>query len=128
MAQPAMDKYRGEVIQPTANVQTDEDIDAFVRESVDSAYHPAGTCKIGSDPMAVVDPELRVRGLNNLRVIDASVFPTIPNGNLNAPTMMVAERGVSLIQGDVLEPALSVSVYVDAEWQNRQKEGVPVRA
>ncbi len=128
MAQPAMDKYRGEVIQPTANVQTDEDIDAFVRESVDSAYHPAGTCKIGSDPMAVVDPELRVRGLNNLRVIDASVFPTIPNGNLNAPTMMVAERGVSLIQGDVLEPALSVPVYVDAEWQNRQKEGVPVRA
>jgi choline dehydrogenase len=127
MAQPAMDKYRGEVIQPAANVQTNEDIDAFVRESVDSAYHPAGTCKMGTDNMAVVDPELRVRGLHNLRVIDASVYPTIPNGNLNAPTMMVAERGVSLIKGDVLEPALTVPVYVDAEWQNRQKEGLPVR-
>ena len=123
-----MDKYRGEVIQPAANVQTNEDIDAFVRESVDSAYHPAGTCKMGTDNMAVVDPELCVRGLHNLRVIDASVFPTIPNGNLNAPTMMVAERGVSLIKGDMLEPALSVPVYVDAEWQNRQKEGAPVRA
>ncbi|MGB2381591.1 MAG: choline dehydrogenase [Porticoccaceae bacterium] len=127
MAQPAMDNFRGDVIQPADNVQTDEEIDAFIRESVDSAYHPAGTCKIGSDPMAVVDPDLRVRGLNNLRVIDASVFPTIPNGNLNAPTMMVAERGVSLIKGDVLEPAFSVPVYVDAEWQNRQKEGLPVR-
>ena len=127
MAQPAMDNYRGEVIQPAANVQTDEEIDAFVRESVDSAYHPAGTCKIGTDAMAVVDPELRVRGLNNLRVIDSSVFPTIPNGNLNAPTMMVAERGASLIKGDMLEPA-SVAVHVDAQWQDRQKEGAPVRA
>lgn len=127
MAQPAMDKYRGEVIQPAADVQTDEEIDAFVRESVDSAYHPAGTCKIGSDAMAVVDPELRVRGLNNLRVIDSSVFPTIPNGNLNAPTMMLAERGASLIKGDMLEPA-SVAVHVDAQWQDRQKEGAPVRA
>ena len=127
MAQPAMDNYRGEVIQPAANVQTDEEIDAFVRESVDSAYHPAGTCKIGTDAMAVVDPELRVRGLVNLRVIDSSVFPTVPNGNLNAPTMMVAERGASLIKGDMLEPA-SVAVHVDAQWQDRQKEGAPVRA
>jgi choline dehydrogenase len=108
MDQPAMDAFRGEVIQPTAQVQTDKQIDAFIRESVDSAYHPAGTCKIGIDAMAVVDSSLQVHGLANIRVIDSSVFPTVPNGNLNAPTMMVAERGADLIKGSVIEPSIQV--------------------
>jgi len=120
MRQPAMDAYRGEVIQPSAEVQTDEQIDAFVREAVDSAYHPAGTCKIGVDAMAVVGPDLKVRGLEKLRVIDSSVFPTVPNGNLNAPTMMVAERGADLIKGNT-EPSLSAAFYTDQQWETRQR-------
>jgi choline dehydrogenase len=128
MAQPAMDAFRGQVIQPTAEVQSDEQIDAFVRESVDSAYHPAGTCKIGVDSMAVVDADLRVHGLKNLRVIDASVFPTIPNGNLNAPTMMLAERGADLIKGRADTATTAVPVYLDDQWQDRQKERSPLRA
>jgi choline dehydrogenase len=119
-----MDEFRGEVIQPTDKVQTDEQIDAFVRASVDSAYHPCGTCKIGVDKMAVVDSELRVQGIKNLRVIDASVFPTIPNGNLNAPTMMLAERGADLVKGATLSASLDVPVYQDALWQERQRESV----
>ena len=127
MRQPAMDEFRGEVIQPTDMVQTDEQIDAFVRASVDSAYHPCGTCKIGVDEMAVVDSELRVRGIENLRVIDASVFPTIPNGNLNAPTMMLAERGADMLKGTTLLPSLEVPVYQDELWQQRQREGAVSR-
>jgi choline dehydrogenase len=122
MRQPAMDAFRGEVIQPTDEVQTAQQIDAFVRASVDSAYHPCGTCKIGVDELAVVDSELRVRGIENLRVIDASVFPTIPNGNLNAPTMMLAERGADLIKGGALLASLEVPVYQDELWQERQRE------
>ena len=121
MNQPAMDAYRGEVIQPSAEVQNNEQVDAFIRESVDSAYHPAGACKIGVDAMAVVDPDLKVRGLQNLRIIDSSVFPTVPNGNLNAPTMMLAERGADLIKGEV-KPSISAAVYIDEQWQTRQRE------
>lgn len=121
MRQPAMNAFRGEVIQPTAEVQTNEEIDAFVRASVDSAYHPAGTCKIGTDAMAVVDSELRVKGLERLRVIDSSVFPTVPNGNLNAPTMMLAERGADLIKGTVVVPAEPVQVYLDQHWKVKQR-------
>lgn len=116
-----MDAYRGEVIQPSNAVRNNEQIDAFIRESVDSAYHPAGACKIGVDVMAVVDPDLKVRGLNNLRIIDSSVFPTVPNGNLNAPTMMLAERGADLIKGQV-EPSIRAAVYIDEQWQTRQRE------
>ena len=124
MQQPAMDEFRGEVIQPTDKVQTDEQIDAFVRASVDSAYHPCGTCKIGVDEMAVVDSELRVQGIERLRVIDASVFPTIPNGNLNAPTMMLAERGADMVKGAALLSSLEVPVYIDENWQTRQRAGI----
>jgi choline dehydrogenase len=124
MQQPAMDEFRGEVIQPTDKVQTDEQIDAFVRASVDSAYHPCGTCKIGVDEMAVVDSELRVQGIERLRVIDASVFPTIPNGNLNAPTMMLAERGADMVKGSALLSSLEVPVYIDENWQTRQRAGI----
>ena len=127
MNQPAMDAYRGEAIQPTSEVLTDQQIDAFVRNSVDSAYHPAGTCKMGTDQMAVVDADLRVRGVANLRVIDSSVFPSLPNGNLNAPTMMLAERGADLIKGHSLKLSRSAPTYTDRDWKQQQRQGEPVR-
>lgn len=127
MNQPAMDAYRGEAIQPTSGVLTDQQIDAFVRNSVDSAYHPAGTCKMGTDQMAVVDADLRVRGVANLRVIDSSVFPSLPNGNLNAPTMMLAERGADLIKGHSLKLSRSAPTYTDRDWKQQQRQGEPVR-
>ncbi|WP_298774381.1 choline dehydrogenase [uncultured Shewanella sp.] len=95
--QPALDDYRGEEIQPGLHIQTDEEIDAFVRSSVESAYHPSCSCKMGVDDMAVVDPSTKVHGLQGLRVVDSSIFPSIPNGNLNSPTIMLAERAADLI-------------------------------
>ncbi|WP_299586941.1 choline dehydrogenase [uncultured Microbulbifer sp.] len=123
--QPAFDTFRGEEIQPGTDIQTDEQIDAFVRESVESAYHPSCSCKMGTDSMAVVDPETRVHGLQGLRVVDSSIFPTIPNGNLNAPTIMVAERAADLILGrPVLAPS-EASVALAAT--STQRPGRPKR-
>ncbi|WP_413489741.1 choline dehydrogenase [Shewanella baltica] len=119
--QAPFDEYRGEEIQPGTQVQTDEQIDAFVRQSVESAYHPSCSCKMGTDAMAVVDPETRVHGLQNLRVVDSSIFPTIPNGNLNAPTIMLAERAADMIlEAEMLAPADSTVVVADA-WQTTQR-------
>lgn len=124
--QPAFDEFRGDEIQPGTDIQTDEQIDAFVRESVESAYHPSCSCKMGTDPMAVVDPETRVHGLQGLRVVDSSIFPTIPNGNLNAPTIMVAERAADLILG---RPALAPSeAPVANAATSTQRPGRPVRS
>ena len=121
MSQVAMSRYRGEVIQPTDDVQDDDQIDAFVRDAVDSAYHPSCSCKMGIDPMSVVDPDLKVHGLSRLRIVDSSVFPTIPNGNLNAPTMMLAERGADIIKGSSIQPKHRASVYINEHWQTSQK-------
>ena len=121
MSQTAMNQYRGEVIQPTDDVQDDDQIDAFVRDAVDSAYHPSCSCKMGIDPMSVVGPDLKVHGLSRLRIVDSSVFPTIPNGNLNAPTMMLAERGADLIKGSTIQPKHRASVYINEHWQTSQK-------
>ncbi|MCU8002085.1 MULTISPECIES: choline dehydrogenase [unclassified Shewanella] len=119
--QAPFDEYRGEEIQPGIQVQTDAQIDAFVRQSVESAYHPSCSCKMGTDAMAVVDPETRVHGLQNLRVVDSSIFPAIPNGNLNAPTIMLAERAADLIlDAEMLAPADSAVVVADA-WQTTQR-------
>ena len=76
---------------------------------------------MGEDSMSVVDSQLRVHGINSLRVIDSSIFPTIPNGNLNAPTMMVAERGADLIRGQTAAPSAPVKVFTDAKWKERQR-------
>lgn len=125
--QPAFDEYRDSEIQPGESIQTDEQIDAFVRESVESAYHPSCSCKMGTDNMSVVDPKTRVKGLEGLRVVDSSIFPTIPNGNLNAPTIMVAERAADLIrEADILPPS-SARVDLDTQWQERQRKGTTVR-
>ena len=118
--QPAMDAYRGAEIQPGEAVQSDDEIDAFVRQFTESAYHPAGSCKMGVDELAVVDPEAKVRGMEALRVVDSSVFPTIPNGNLNAPTIMVAERAADIIRGKVLPPD-DAEVGLANDWQHRQR-------
>jgi len=104
-AQPAFDALRAEELQPGADVQSDEDILEFVRNHGESAYHPSCTCAMGSHEGAVVDGDLRVHGIDNLRVVDASVMPTITNGNLNAPTIMIAEKAADLILGNSpLEP------------------------
>jgi choline dehydrogenase len=91
-AQSAFDTYRGPELRPGADTDSDADLDAFIRRHAESAYHPCGTCRMGSDAQAVVDHQGKVHGLHGLRVVDASIFPHITNGNLNAPTIMVAER------------------------------------
>ena len=125
--QAAFDEYRGEEIQPGESIETDEQIDAYIRSAVESAYHPSCTCKMGEDEMSVVDSETRVRGIKNLRVVDSSIFPTIPNGNLNAPTIMLAERAADIIKGiDTLKP-LSLSVKIPNDWEKKQRTGKPKR-
>jgi choline dehydrogenase len=123
LAQPAFDQYRGREIQPGADATSDEAIDAFVRAKAESAYHPSGTCRMGraDDPMAVVDAETRVIGLGGLRVVDASIIPQITNGNLNAPTIMLAEKASDMILG---KPALAPSnapYYVAPNWETAQR-------
>jgi choline dehydrogenase len=99
-AQPAFAPYRGREIQPGASITTDEAIDQFICEKVESAYHPCGTCKMGAadDPANVVTPDTKVRGVDGLRVVDASIIPFITNGNLNAPTIMLAEKAADIIR------------------------------
>ncbi|MBV9289789.1 MAG: choline dehydrogenase, partial [Hyphomicrobiales bacterium] len=120
-AQEAFDPYRGREISPGADCVSDEAIDAFVRAKVESAYHPCGTCKMGarSDPLAVVDPETRVIGLEALRVVDSSIMPSIPNGNLNAPTIMLAEKASDLICARDPLPPSNAPYYVAADWERR---------
>lgn len=100
VAQKAFDPYRGEEYAPGGNVRTDQEIDDYLRAKIESIYHPVGTCKMGSDPMAVVDDRLRVHGIAGLRVVDASVMPTLVTGNTNAPTIMIAERASDFIIND----------------------------
>jgi choline dehydrogenase len=94
----AFDPYRGEEIHPGASATSDEDLAEFLRNEVETLYHPVGTCKMGNDPLAVVDANLRVHGVERLRVVDASVMPTIPTGNTNAPTVMIAEKAADMIR------------------------------
>ncbi len=98
--QPAFASHAKEEEIPGPNVQTDEQIADWLREKTETLYHPVGTCKMGTDPMAVVDPQLRVHGIVGLRVIDASVMPTLIGGNTNAPTTMIAEKGAAMILQD----------------------------
>jgi choline dehydrogenase len=125
--QAAFDDYRDGEIQPGEHIKTDEEIDQFVRQNVESAYHPSCSCRMGEDEMAVVDSETRVRGVSGLRVVDSSIFPTIPNGNLNAPTIMVAERAADLIKGQGTLKASNAEVGMEPDWQTRQRSQAPER-
>ena len=92
----------GRELFPGTDVESDEDLVDDMRRRVELLYHPVGTCRMGSDLDAVVDPQLRVRGADGLRVVDASVMPVIPSGNTNAPTIAIAERAADLIAGKSL--------------------------
>jgi choline dehydrogenase len=121
--QPAMARYRGAEIQPGDEVTTDEAIDAFIREHCESAFHPCGTCRMGqpSDPMAVVDPECRVIGIEALRVADSSILPRITNGNLNAPSIMVGEKASDHILGRDPLPPSNQEPWINPNWQTSQR-------
>ena len=123
--QKAFDPYLGEELAPGAGAQSDKDLDAFVRAKGESAYHPTCTCKMGTDDMAVVDSAGRVHGAENLRIVDASIMPSIASGNTNAPTLMMAEKLADQIRGiEALAPS-HAPVYFDQNWQSSQREFAP---
>ncbi|UWQ50983.1 choline dehydrogenase [Leisingera caerulea] len=121
-AQDAMKPFLKHEIQPGADVQTDDEIDGFLREHVESAYHPCGTCKMGAveDPMSVVDPECRVIGVDGLRVADSSIFPRITNGNLNGPSIMTGEKASDHILGRRL-PSSNAEPWFNPNWREAQR-------
>jgi len=118
-----MAEFRGDEIQPGYDIESDESIDHWVRQNVESAYHPSCTVKMGAnnDSMAVLDEHCRVRGVETLRVVDSSIFPSITNGNLNAPTIMVAERAADIIKGSVLPVDSNAYTWIAEDWQNKQR-------
>ena len=122
-AQPAFDRYRGREIQPGSAVQTDAQIDTFIRAKVESAYHPSGSCKMGGahDSLAVVDPQTRVYGLEGLRVVDSSIMPSVTTGNLNAPTIMLAEKAADHILGKTLLAPQDAPYYHASNWRVAQR-------
>ncbi|TVQ58376.1 MAG: choline dehydrogenase [Rhodobacteraceae bacterium] len=122
-AQPAFDIWRGREIAPGPEVVSDDEIDGWLREHIESAYHPCGTCRMGAaaDPGAVVDPECRVIGVEGLRVADSSIFPRITNGNLNAPSMMVGEKAADHILGRPPPPALNVEPWINPRWRTADR-------
>ena len=97
LSQPALSEHAGEEVGPGLDSQSDDELNEYIRSKADTAYHPCGTCKMGVDDMSVVDQNLKVKGIENLRVIDASIIPEIPSANLNAPTLMIAEKGSDYI-------------------------------
>ncbi|WP_447556346.1 choline dehydrogenase [Vreelandella sp. EE22] len=110
--QPAFDRYRGREVAPGPDIQSDEALDAFVKEHAETAYHPCGSCRMGEGDDAVTDAQGRVHGVEGLRVVDASLFPLIPTGNLNAPTIMLAEKIADHIRGRKPLPREHVDYYV----------------
>ncbi|CAI1158713.1 Choline dehydrogenase [Serratia liquefaciens] len=120
MAQPALDEYRGREISPGPEVQTDEQLDAFVREHAETAFHPSCSCKMGEDEMAVVDGQGRVHGMEGLRVVDASIMPLIITGNLNATTIMIAEKIADRIRQRTPLPRSNADYYVAGDAPARK--------
>ncbi len=122
-AQPAFALYLKHEIQPGADVQSDDALNDFIRDHVESAYHPCGTARMGAadDPMAVVDPQGRVIGVQNLRVADSSIFPRITNGNLNAPSIMTGEKMADHILGRTPLPADNRAPWVHPDWETKQR-------
>lgn len=125
-AQPAFDAYRGDELSPGKDVISDQEVDEWIANSAETAYHPCGSCRMGTDDMAVVDPECRVRGIERLRVVDSSIMPTVTNGNINAPTIMIAEKAADhILERQLLAPS-DAAVFRIKDSQ-RQREGEPER-
>jgi choline dehydrogenase len=122
-AQDAFKSFAGKEIQPGVDAQTDDELDDFIREEVESAYHPGGTSRMGraDDAMAVVDPECRVIGVERLRVADSSVFPRIPNGNLNGPSIMVGEKASDHILGKTPLPRSNAKPWINPRWRESDR-------
>lgn len=122
-AQEAFAPFVRHEIQPGADVQSDDALNSFIKDHVESAYHPCGTCKMGdaTDPMAVVDPECRVIGVSGLRVADSSIFPQITNGNLNGPSIMVGEKASDHILGRPPLPASNKEPWIHPNWESHQR-------
>jgi choline dehydrogenase len=122
-AQTTFAPYRGPEIAPGDAAQSDAALDDFVRDNVESAFHPCGTCRMGAieDVASVVDPECRVIGTQNLRVVDSSIFPEITNGNINAPSIMVGEKASDMILGRPALPASNVEPWINPAWQTSQR-------
>ena len=122
-SQPAMQVYVKHEIQPGQGAISDAALDDFIRDHVESAYHPCGTVRMGrrEDPMAVVDPECRVIGVEGLRVADSSIFPQVPNGNLNAPSIMVGEKAADHILGKGMLARSNLEPWINPNWRTSQR-------
>ncbi len=123
LSQPALSPFCGPEIAPGGNRQSDDELDDYVRNHAESSYHPCGTCRMGreSDQQAVVDPHCRVIGVDGLRVVDSSVFPRITNGNLNAPTIMVAEKAADHIRGRTPLPRDESEPWINPRWRQSDR-------
>ncbi len=130
LAAPAFDYYRGERLVPHAGCridgESDKDIRDFIRQSAETIYHPVGTCKMGNDPMAVVDEQLRVHGVPGLRVVDASIMPLLIGGNTNAPTVMIAEKASDMIrEGERARASVDFSTQDEMAIPGRSADVTP---
>lgn len=121
--QDAFKAYAGQEISPGSDIQTDTELDDFIRDHVESAYHPCGTCRMGraSDLMAVVDPECRVIGVDGLRVADSSIFPQVTNGNLNGPSIMTGEKAADHILGRTMLAPSNQEPWINPRWQDSDR-------
>ena len=120
-AQQAFDPYRGAELSPGPAVQTDEQIDAHIRANAETAYHPSCSCRMGRDDMAVTDGAARVHGVQGLRVVDASIMPDVVSGNLNVPTIMMAEKLADVIRGRAALPASDAPFFVHPKYATEQR-------
>jgi len=121
--QAAFDPYRGREISPGNHVETDDQLDDFIRQHAESAYHPCGTCRMGraDDTRSVVDPECRVIGVDGLRVADSSIFPRVTNGNLNAPSIMTGEKAADHILGEPMLPPSNLEPWINPRWRESDR-------
>lgn len=126
-AQPAMAPYCGEELMPGKAIQSDDELDAWVADNAETAYHPCGSCRMGTDAMAVVDTQCRVHGIDSLRVVDSSIMPTVTNGNINAPTIMIGEKAADMILGREPLTAGDVQTFVIRDWATQQRQYPPNR-
>ena len=121
LAQAAFEPYAGAEIAPGSDVTSDAELDAWLKQAVESSYHPSGTCKMGSDDLSVVDAACRVHGLEGLRIVDSSIMPSIVSGNLNAPTIMLAEKAADIIKGGPMLDPSDAPVYKATDYRDKQR-------